>query len=103
MSLHHDHSKRDGSLPNGCKDLIDALRREQPFASLTLQEPPITQHIALPDTVSVRYLAEITEQSVLIVLGQLSLFGINPPIRTVCFEIAAKFLRKYGIMAYKLE
>lgn len=88
-----DYKKRDGSLPPGCKDLIDVIRA-QPWASPT-PLPPITQRVALPEIVAVRYLAELLQMSKEDVAALCGYFGE----RSVPFEQAQKILRKYGIWA----
>ena len=63
-------------------------------------EPPIRRHIALPEKVSVKFLAEISGQTlneVVTLMSQLRvLVSVN---RSVDFDDAAKILRKYGIAA----
>src|SRR5262245_56444542 len=90
--------KRDCSLPPGWKDLIDVIR-SQP-AVVNQSPPPITRRVALPEKVSVGYLAEITcpdVHTVVAELVRLRLFlGVN---RSLDLEDAAKLLEKYGIGA----
>src|SRR5262245_27378168 len=90
-------SNRDGSLPPGCKDLIDVLRSQTQAAPPPL--PPITQHVALPEMVAVRYMAELlrlSENEVVRLCGYLG--G-----RSVPFDQAQNILRYYGIWAYKAD
>ena len=63
-------------------------------------DPPISKRVKLPETVTARYLAEITGQElpkIVEELKRLRLFlGYQ---RSLTFEAAAQLLRKYGIGA----
>jgi hypothetical protein len=67
-------------------------------------DPPIMKRVRLPETVTASYLAEITGQElpkVVQELKRLRLFlGYT---RSLDFEAAAQFLRKYGIGADREE
>lgn len=87
--------KRDGSLPVGCKDLIDAIMSQPESVAVPL--PPITREVTLPDIVAVRYLAELLQMSTRDAAGVSGYFGG----RSVPFEKAQRILRRYGIWANK--
>jgi len=67
-------------------------------------DPPISRRVRLPETVTARYLAEITGQEfpkIVEELKRLRLFlGYD---RSLGFEAAAQLLRKYGIGADREE
>jgi len=90
-----DDRKRDCSLPPGCKDLIDVIRSHPQAPPTPL--PSITQRVALPEVVAVRYLAELLQLSQEDVSALCGYFGE----RSVPFDQAQKILRKYGIWADK--
>ena len=95
-----DYSKRDGLLPEGCKDLADAIKHEQASALPPVPPPPITRQVSLPEVVAVKYLAEVSGASLhTIVLDMQELREGTSVDRSVDFELAAKILRKYGIAA----
>jgi hypothetical protein len=97
-----DYNKRDASLPSGCKDLADLIKREQALASQCDPEPPITRHILLPEKISIKYLAEIVERDLAVIIADLvrlrCYLGKN---RSIDFEDAVRLLRKYGVAAEK--
>ena len=67
-------------------------------------DPPIDRYVALPERVSVAYLAEITGQGVPAVVEELYRLRLFLGMyRGVEFEGAAKFLRKYGIGANRAD
>jgi len=94
-----DPSKRDYLLPPGCKDLVDALQRQQKDLP-PAPYPPVTRHVRLPEKVSVRFLAEASGQdlhAIAKVMADLRIIvNVN---RSVDFADAQKILRKYGIWA----
>jgi hypothetical protein len=63
-------------------------------------DPPIVKHVKLPETVTARYLAEITGQELPRMVEELKRLrlwlGFN---RSIGFEAAAQLLRKHGIAA----
>jgi hypothetical protein len=95
-----NYSKRDCLLPDGCKDLVDAIKREEASVSPPVPDPPIVKYVTLPAKVSLGYLAEVTGQELATIIDELvhlRLFlGMH---RSLDFEDAAKLLRKYGIGA----
>jgi hypothetical protein len=95
-----NYSKRDYLLPEGCKDLADAIKREEESVLPPVPDPPIVKHVTLPAKVSVGYLAEVTGQELARIIDELvgmKLFlGMY---RSIDFQDASKLLRKYGISA----
>ena len=64
------------------------------------EDPPISKRIKLPETVTARYLAEITGQEFPRIVEELKRLGLFPGYeRSLGFDAAARFLRKYGIGA----
>jgi hypothetical protein len=67
-------------------------------------DPPISRYVTLPERVSVAYLAELTGQDVPALFEELRRLRVYVCThRGVVFEDAAKFLRKYGIWATKID
>lgn len=106
--MYFDYSKRDYLLPPGCKDLIDVLKLNQSTQPLwqPVQRrrrktvPPITKHVTLPDTVSVKQLIEVAGKKPFCIIADLMDLGLFVNIDgTVTFDIAARVLRWHGIMA----
>ena len=65
-------------------------------------DPPITRYVSLPEKVSIAYLAEITDRELSKVIDDLVRLRLFLGIyRSLDFEAAAKFLRRYGIGANK--
>ena len=98
-----DYSKRDCELPAGCKDLADAISREQATASLAAPEAPISYYVGLPEIVSVKYVAELAGQDLQSIVAIMRELRINVSVeRSISFEDAAKILRRYGIAARRM-
>ena len=107
--MYFDYSKRDYLLPPGCKDLIDVLRLNQSTAASLWQSaqrrrrksnPPITHHVTVPDPVSVKQLIELAGKKPFCIITDLMELGLFVNIDgTVSFDIAARVLRGYGIVA----
>ena len=80
--------------------MVDAIKYERDSVSLSTTEPPIICRVALPEVVSVKYIAEISGQdldSVVAVMSQLRIIiSVN---RSISFDDAARILRRYGIAA----
>jgi hypothetical protein len=92
--------KRDGSLPPGCKDLIDAIGPQ----SAAVPDPlrPITRRVTLPETVAVRYLAELLGLNKHSLLADMQTLDIDIAWdRSMSFDEAQKVLRLHGMWADK--
>ena len=93
--------KRDYLLPPGCKDLNDALnKQEQEKKAQPAPYPPVKCTVKLPAFVSLRYMAEVTGQhpfAILVMMHKLRIPG--GLTRSVCFADARRILRMYGIWA----
>ena len=97
-----DYSKRDPSLPAGCKDLVDAIKHEETSALPQIPDPPITRQVVLPDMVSVQYLVEVSGASAYTIALVMQEMRVGSNVgRSVDFDVAAKILRKYGIAAIR--
>src|SRR6185436_3900500 len=95
-----DKSERSPLLPKGCKDLIDVIRQQQPQSSPESQVPEIHAWVFLPERVTLRYLALVSEKDVLFIWMQLNQLGIPFSIeRGVDFDGARQLLLLYGIQA----
>jgi hypothetical protein len=95
-----DHTMRNLDLPEGCKDLIDAIRLQQASRLPPVADPPIRQTVELPAFVSVRFLQELSGLEpgpFMDVLWGFRIFvGFD---RSVPFKDAARVLRQFGIAA----
>src|SRR5206468_999125 len=99
-------------LPDGCKDLIDALRLQQQEADEELSEPSLGSLagdetlpavVALPDHVIVRDLAlalHLKPFEVVASLMQLNVFALLNT--TLEFDTACKLCSLYGVIATKI-
>ena len=97
---HQDHGKRDYLLPAGCKDLADALKHEEASRPQPIPEPPITRRVTLPEKVSVKFLAEISDQTLDAIAAVMRQLRIVVSVdRSVDFEDAVRILWRYGIAA----
>jgi hypothetical protein len=95
-----DYSKREYLLPQGCKDLTDAIKRGEASIPQPVPEPPIYLRVTLPEKVSVKYLAERSGQTLRAIVALMHQWRIIVSVdRSVDFEDAAKILRRYGIQA----
>ncbi len=114
---HQEHEKpRFLLLPDGCKDLIDALRLQQkqgeaseladPDVSLSAAEPPqeLPSSVTLPDPVSIRDLASalhLKPYKVVCSLIRLKIFAsLNAKLD---FNTASTVCSHYGVAATKVE
>ena len=90
-----DFSKRDCSLPPGCKDLIDVLRLET-------DQHGAFKVIELRSLITVRNLADLLGrkpfQIIADLLGMKVVASVN---QLVAFEVAARVARKYGFVAQR--
>ena len=67
-------------------------------------DPPIVRRVRLPETVTARYLAEITGQEFPKIVEELKRLRLFLEYdRSLSFEAAAQLLRKYGIGADRDE
>ena len=96
-----DSNKRDYLLPPGCKDLFDALQKQEKEKVVSSPRyPPVTREVKLPEKVSVRFLAEFSGQDLHTITKVMhDLRIIVSPDRSVDFADAQKILRTYGIWA----
>jgi hypothetical protein len=95
-----NYNKRDYLLPTGCKDLADALKREKEAATKPPEDPPISRYVSLPKKVSVKFVAEISGQSLItirLLMHELRIYIEEN--RGLDFSDAARLLRRYGIGA----
>jgi hypothetical protein len=68
----------------------------------SVPEPPITRRIALPEKVSVQFLAKTSGQTIYVVAALMSRLRIFVSVqRSMDFDDAAKILRKFGIEAIR--
>ena len=90
--INPDYSKRDCSLPPGCKDLIDVLRLENAPPKVIEFESLISvkKLAALLGRKSLQIIADLLQMNVVVSMNQL-----------VPFEVAARVARKYGFVAQR--
>ena len=92
--------RRDGSLPPGCKDLIDVIRSQPLPVSHPL--PTITRRVTLPEKVAVSYLAELLGADMRTFTAEMRELGIGIGwYRSMSFDEAQRLLRRHGIWADK--
>ena len=94
--INPDYSKRDCSLPPGCKDLIDVLRLES-------AKQAATRVIEFRSLVTVRNLAALLGCKPLQIIADLLEMKILAGVsQLVPFEVAAKVAGKYGFEARRI-
>jgi hypothetical protein len=97
-----DYSKRDPSLPEGVKDLAASIKYEQASHLPAIPDPRVTRQVVLPDMVSVAYIVEVSRASAYAIDMVMREMRVRSDVgRSVEFEIAAKILRKYGVVAIR--
>ena len=102
-------------LPDGCKDLIDALRLQQqqaeapelayPIVSFSPVEPPqeLPASVMLPDPVSIRDLALALHLKPYKVVGSLIRLNVFASLNTeIDFNTASTVCSHYGVAATKV-
>jgi hypothetical protein len=102
MPTSENNENRDGSLPEGCRELYDVVKRESTEVTPSVPEPKLTGLVFLPEKVSVRYLMEKTgasDYTMTLLMRELNIAGEIS--RSIEFEDAARILRTYGILAKK--
>jgi len=95
-----DNEKRESLLPDGCKDLADAIKHKEAAFMPASPYPRLTRAVVLPEKVSVKYMAEISGASlytITILMEELHIVG--EVSRSIDFDDAAKILKHYGILA----
>jgi hypothetical protein len=107
-----EYMKRGYLLPEGCKDLIDALKPKpqlglnakpiQPFGPLPQSTPlpPIVGEIAIPEHASVLELATLLCQKPFQIVADLMQFGVFANVwQQLDFDTLSKVVRMYGFTA----
>jgi translation initiation factor IF-2 len=99
--MNYDYKKRDCLLPDGCKDIIDALKlqaKETPAPPQPL--PPIIGKVSIADPITVHELAALLKQKPFQIIAQLiGLDVFATAAQEIDFEAASKVARKYGYKA----
>ena len=91
--INPDYSKRDCSLPPGCKDLMDVLRLES-------DPHPETKVVELGSPVTVKGLAALLGRTPFqIIADLLELKVMANADQSLTFEVAARAATKYGLVA----
>jgi hypothetical protein len=90
--IYPDYSKRDCSLPPGCKDLIDVLR-------LQSDRKAARQRFDFGRPVTVRSLAALLGCKPMEIIADLMELRIMATVdQAVTFEVAARVAAKYGFL-----
>ena len=99
-----DYSKRDCSLPPGCKDLIDFLNLKRPIAKPSPQrerptESPVKRSVvALPPTILVEDLAQLLQMKPFMIIANLMEYGVFANLgQSLDFNTAARLLADHGV------
>ena len=125
--MENDYMKRGYLLPEGCKDLIDVLKRKEKHPQDLLQTlprqfahlpnaqgslikplkhpsspPPIKGEIVVPAQTTVSQLAALLGQKPFVILADLMQMGVFACVsQWLGFETISKVARKYGLVARK--
>ena len=91
-------------LPDGCKDLIEALRLEEHETDAAPEESePLPTTVAVPDPVAVADLAERLHLKRYVVLKTLMDSGIFATLQTeLDFGLASRVCSLHGVIAHKI-
>jgi len=99
-----DNEEREGLLPDGSKDLAEAIQRKEAASMPASPYPRLTRAIVLPEMVSIKYLAEISGASLYTITLLMQELGIGGEVsRSIDFADAARILRHYGILAKRAD
>jgi hypothetical protein len=91
--INPDYSKRDCSLPPGCKDLIDVLRLES-------GRHPDKKVIELGSSVTVKSLATLLGRWPFQIIADLLALKVMVSVdQSVTFEVAARVATQHGFVA----
>jgi len=91
--INPDYSKRDCSLPPGCKDLIDVLRLES-------GRHPERKAVELGNSVTVKGLATLLGRRPFQIIADLLALKVMANVdQSVTFEVAARVAAQYGFVA----
>ncbi len=101
-----DYRKRGYLLPEGCKDLIDAIKLQAATAGKAPLPPgqpgSRARELVVHEPISVRELAKLLGQAPFQIVGDLMQFGVFANVNQhLAFEVVAKVARKYGYRARK--
>lgn len=104
--MDYDYSKRSYLLPEGCKDLIDALTlksQQKPKTQLPLQSvllPPIIGELIVQEPTTVGQLAALLKAKPFQIIADLMQWGVFATIKQeIEFAIVLRVARKYGFIA----
>jgi len=97
--MNYDNGERGYLLPEGCKDLLDALKlRDSSEQNSSL--PPITEVLGLPNVISAQELAVRANRKPFQVIADLMTLGVFAALdHPLDFDTASKVVRKYGYLA----
>ena len=107
--MDYDYKKRGYLLPEGCKDLIDALNlkkaaeeyRPYPGASA---HPSVVREITVPEQMTVQELAAVLNQQPFRIIADLMGFGMfATSTQEIPFEAITKVMLKYGYAAKRAD
>ncbi len=106
MMLGPDYTKRGYLLPEGCKDLIDAIKLQEATAGKAPLPPgqpnSRARELVVHEPISVRDLAELLGQAPFQIIGDLMKLGVFANVNQhLAFEVVAKVALKYGYRARK--
>jgi hypothetical protein len=86
--------------PNDAKRKYEVPVWRKPTKNTIRPEPPVMRHVVLPEKVAVKFLVEVTGQSLRDIVSALRDLRVFVSVdRSVDFEDADRLLRKYGIGA----
>jgi hypothetical protein len=120
--MENEYMKRGYLLPEGCKDLFDALKLKQkpapcaflklPYANPAAPKPwtkviplpPIRGELILPAQVTVSQLAALLQKRPFVLIADLMQLGIFATVSQMLdFDTIAKVARKHGFVAKRAD
>jgi hypothetical protein len=106
-----EHFERGYLLPNGCKDLIDAMKLQaKPQAKIFLkpasapanQPPAVKGDLLVPEHTTAKQLADLLGQKPFKIIADAMELGIFATVnQSLGFEAISEIARKYGYVAKK--
>ena len=106
--MEYDFMKRGYLLPDGCKDLFDALKLKARSASGRSLPPPALLSVAMPevevpDKLSVEQLARLLGEKPVEIVFDLIKLGIYTTVKEeLDFVTISRVMRQYGFNAKKI-
>ena len=102
--MNSDYGKRDYRLPEGCKDLIDAIKLSSLGTASVPTPPGQPTEVLISQPILVSQLAALLGQDVARIIADLMQIGVFATAdQLLNFDALSKVVRKYGLTAKPME